>query len=343
MEIEYIDIGELQPYEFNARHHGKDDVEKIAASIKEFGMNDPIGIWNGIIVEGHGRLLACKELGIKTVPVIRLDHLTDEQRRAYTLAHNKTAENSRWDFDILDQELDKIVDIDMSNFGFDVESFGKDDEPGEAEPKKNERERTFDAYRLRDIDLSRCTEKWQMPRLKATQYVPEDLISFNYMLTSDEYEKGIHFFIDDYQFERMWNDPHKYTDRLKQFDCCLTPDFSLYQEMPLPEQIYNVFRSKLIGQIMQDTGITVIPTLQWCRPDSYEFAFDGLEPGGVYAISTIGVKQQAEARKLFDDGMDEAIRVLNPTHIICYGGDIGYKFPCEVSYIGNHNAERFGK
>lgn len=123
LEIEYIKIENLKPYEKNARKHQKEDVETIKASIKEFGMCDPIGIWgeNNIIVEGHGRLMALKELGYEEVPCIRLDFLSDEQRRAYALAHNKTAEMSDWDFDLLDSELDNILDIDMTEFGFDME------------------------------------------------------------------------------------------------------------------------------------------------------------------------------------------------------------------------------
>ena len=100
LKIEYIDINKITPYENNARKHQKADVEAIKKSIEAFGMNDPIGVWSdkNIIVEGHGRLLALKELGYKEVPCIRLDQLTDEQRKAYALAHNKTAELSEWDF-----------------------------------------------------------------------------------------------------------------------------------------------------------------------------------------------------------------------------------------------------
>ena len=92
----------------------------IVKSIEEFGMNDPIGIWSdeNIIVEGHGRLLACLQLGMEEVPCIRLDHMTDEQRRAYALAHNKTAELSAWDDVLLPAELKDIKAIDMTAFGF---------------------------------------------------------------------------------------------------------------------------------------------------------------------------------------------------------------------------------
>lgn len=122
LKIEYLPVGALRPYERNARKHRKEDMQGIVNSIQQFGFDDPIGIWgpDNLIVEGHGRLLAAKQLGMETVPCIRLDHLNDEQRRAYALAHNKTAENSEWDFEILPEELESIIDIDMSQFGFDI-------------------------------------------------------------------------------------------------------------------------------------------------------------------------------------------------------------------------------
>lgn len=120
LKIEYIDIKKITPYENNARKHQKDDITAIKKSIESFGMNDPIGIWSdkNIIIEGHGRLLALKELGYETVPCIRLDQLTDQQRKAYALAHNKTAELSEWDLDKLSEEL-KFIDMDMEQFGFE--------------------------------------------------------------------------------------------------------------------------------------------------------------------------------------------------------------------------------
>ena len=83
------------------------------------------GIWKDEIVEGHGRLIACKELGYTEVPIIRLDHLSDEERKAYTLAHNKLTMNSDFDLDILNDELDDILNIDMSDFGFDLDVAGE--------------------------------------------------------------------------------------------------------------------------------------------------------------------------------------------------------------------------
>ena len=140
LKIEYVNIGDIKEYENNARHHEDEDVEAIAASIEEFGFNDAIGVWGPemLIVEGHGRYRAALRLGLTMVPVIRLDHLSDEERRAYALAHNKTAELSGWDFMKVDEELDKLTSIDMSLFGFDDLSHDIDKLFDEHEEKQKE-------------------------------------------------------------------------------------------------------------------------------------------------------------------------------------------------------------
>ena len=121
MEIIRLKIEDLKPYEKNAKQHPQEQIEQIKKSIEQFGMNDPIAVWGekNIIVEGHGRLEALKQLGVTEVPCIRLDHLTDEERKAYTLAHNKLTMNSDFDLDILNDELDEIFNIDMADFGFE--------------------------------------------------------------------------------------------------------------------------------------------------------------------------------------------------------------------------------
>ena len=128
LSIEYVDINSITPYEHNARAHKDADVEAIKNSILKFGFKDPIGVWHNTIVEGHGRLLAAKALGMETVPVIRLDDLTDEQRKAYALAHNKTAELSDWDWDVLASELEELSDFDMSEYGFDIPEIDRNGE-----------------------------------------------------------------------------------------------------------------------------------------------------------------------------------------------------------------------
>lgn len=120
LQVEYVDINSINPYPNNAKLHPAEQIEQIKKSIEQFGMNDPIGVWHDEVVEGHGRLIACNELGYKEVPIIRLDDLDDEQRRAYMLVHNQLTMNSDFDYQLLDIELDNI-DIDMEQFGFDAE------------------------------------------------------------------------------------------------------------------------------------------------------------------------------------------------------------------------------
>lgn len=116
LSIEQMPVEALTPYAHNTRAHHNEDISQIARSIERYGFNDPIAVWSdkNIIVEGHGRLMAAKSLGLTTVPVIRLDHLTDEQRREYGIMHNKTAELSDWDWEQLEHEL---AEVDLSEFG----------------------------------------------------------------------------------------------------------------------------------------------------------------------------------------------------------------------------------
>lgn len=127
LKIEYLPIDELKPYENNTKIHTPEQVKQIKNSIRDFGMNDPIAIWSkeNVIVEGHGRLMACKELGLKKVPVIRLDELTDDQRKAYTIAHNQLTMSTGFDLDKLAEEL-KTIDLNLGDYGIEPTDFGID-------------------------------------------------------------------------------------------------------------------------------------------------------------------------------------------------------------------------
>ena len=134
MEIVKIKIKDLTPYEKNAKLHPKEQIEQIKLSIQQYSMCDPIGVWGekNIIVEGHGRYLELKELGYDEVECIRLDHLTDKERKEYTLVHNKTTMDTGFDLDLLVPEL---AELDLSDFSFD---FGIEDEDEETEIVEDE-------------------------------------------------------------------------------------------------------------------------------------------------------------------------------------------------------------
>lgn len=122
LKVEYASLDSLKEYKMNCKLHPQEQIEQIKKSIQEFGFNDPIAVWHdNEIIEGHGRLLAAQELGLDVVPIIRLDHLADEERRAYMLVHNQLTMNSGFDADLLDIELDNI-NMDMEQFGFELKT-----------------------------------------------------------------------------------------------------------------------------------------------------------------------------------------------------------------------------
>lgn len=119
LKIEYVPIDSIKPYAGNAKLHPQEQIDQIKKSIELMGFDDPIAVWkNGEIIEGHGRLIAAQQLEMKTVPIIRLDDLTDEQRRAYALIHNKVTMNSGFDMEVLTLELAEIQTFDMESFDF---------------------------------------------------------------------------------------------------------------------------------------------------------------------------------------------------------------------------------
>ncbi len=333
MEIISVPIDDIKSYQNNAKLHPQSQIEQIKQSITDFGFNDPLAIdENNVIIEGHGRFKAIQQMGYTEVPCIRLSHMTEQQKKAYILAHNKLTMNTDFDPDMLAMELEGIIDFDMEEYGFDIPDIF--DEPDDEEPpeKESHRAKTYKEYNLDLLDMNRVEGFYDIPTLEPTQHIPKDLIGFNYMLSSNEKASGIHCFVDDYHFERLWNNPRRYLEKLKEFDCFLTPDFSLYLDMPMAMKIWNVYRSRLIGQFMQDNGVTVIPTISWAESDTFDFAFAGIEKGSVVAISTIGVKTNGTAMKVWKDGVEELIKRIQPEAILVYGGRIPFDYGDTMVY-----------
>ena len=243
--------------------------------------------------------------------------------------------NSDFDLDVLGEELANIIDIDMIDFGFDLPDDTDDQGDGYY---GDERERTSKAYNLDLLDADNLTNDfWQMPIIRNDGHIPKDLIGFNYAKTSDNKDAGIHFYVDDYQFERIWNDPDKYVDILMEYDCILSPDFSLYMDMPMAMKIWNVYRSRFIGAFFQSFGINVIPTISWAERETYKFCFVGIPKGSIVSVSTVGVKNSKESLAIWNDGMGAMIDAIQPEAIIEYGGDVGFDYKdIKVVRFDNH-------
>ena len=335
LQIEYRDVKDLHPYEGNVKRHPKKQIDEIVQSIVLYGFNDPIAVdENNLVIEGHGRLEAVKRLKYDKVPVIVLKGLTDDEKKQYIIVHNKLTMSTGFDIKKLQQEMVKLPTFDFSQFQINrlkVEDF---------EPV-NERMNTVKQYNLDLYDKTETSGFYQMPIISNDGFIPSSLIGFNYANTTKNKKCGLHMFIDDYQFDRLWNSPDSYIDLLKSYECVLSPDFSLYMDMPMAMKVWNIYRSRLLGHYWQQCGIKVIPTISWAEPDTFSFCFDGIPEGSIVAVSTIGVKRQNDSMKIWTDGIDAMIQKIKPTTIIEYGGDIGYDYKgIEVVRFSNEVTER---
>ena len=161
---------------------------------------------------------------------------------------------------------------------------------------------------------------YNIPALKSATFTVDNWISFNYAKGCEEPDQhGIHFFIDDYQFMRLWTNADMYVDMLKLFQAVCTPDFSVYTDFPKAIQLYNHYRKHWLGAYWQERGVKVIPTIGWSDEDSFEWCFDGEPVGGMVAVSSVGTQGNKRSAYLFEVGYNEMKRRLKPDTIVMYG------------------------
>ncbi|MBP5288445.1 MAG: DUF4417 domain-containing protein [Clostridia bacterium] len=129
-------------------------------------------------------------------------------------------------------------------------------------------------------------------------------------------EKGVHHFVDDYRFNGTYDHPEKSLSRYLQYAFVLTPDFSTYADMNLWRQLESVAKNRWVGAFWQEKGLLVIPTISWSDARSFEFCFDGVEKGSTVAIGMVGCKQ---SKISFLRGYYAMLDRINPSKIICFG------------------------
>ena len=163
--------------------------------------------------------------------------------------------------------------------------------------------------------------EYDIPQLEPVKSVDIDnWISFNFAKSTKDTERtGVHFFIDDYQFERVWRLPELYGEMLSRFGAVCTPDFSPYADFPKVIQLYNHYRKHWCGAYWQERGLTVIPTITWSSPDTLEWCFDGEPVGGVVALSAVGMLTAPEAKAWLLEGYKEMMRRLEPCRVYWKG------------------------
>lgn len=347
LNVEYVHISTIKQYKGNAKEHPIKQIEQIKASIEEFGFIDPIGVWHNPqtdvdeIVEGHGRYLAAQDLGIEEVPIIRLDDLTDEQRRAYTLIHNKLTMNSGFDVDMLNEELENIFDIDMSMYDLEPIEIPEIEDDWEDDRAPSCQHNVFENQELMQFPI---TNYYGIPQLQPTQTTGDKFLRFMDWKEVDNPEDYIaHFYYDDYKFMSAWREPDKYIERLRKFKAVVCPDFSSYTDFPIVLQILGAYRRNWCGAYWQYMGIDVIPDVQWGNEETYKWCFEGIPKNATVAISSLGVAGQDEWNgkddTLFKQGFDAMMNALDPSTILWYGDKVE---GCEgnIIYIPSYYAEK---
>lgn len=188
-------------------------------------------------------------------------------------------------------------------------SYNWNDQPGK-----------FDVLNLRMVFES--SNEHGIPDLQPTDFVPADLAAWNNPRQRDYAAKNrgaLHFFLDDYRFETAWSAPERLLPRVLTVGASLTPDFSLWRDMPRAGQLWNTYRNRWCGAYWQSQGAEVIPTACWGAPDTFDFCFDGIPPNSIVAISSIGIRSSEIDRQLFRAGLQELISRTQPKLLLAYG------------------------
>jgi hypothetical protein len=172
-----------------------------------------------------------------------------------------------------------------------------------------------------------CWAENELPRIEHNEVTPPPrLISFKECKKSKDYEAGVHFYIDDKEFEQVWTTPERYVELLSKFACVIMPDFSVYNDVALPVQHWNVYRSRVLGMYWQSQGIKVIPTIPFADYEFNCYATIGLPINSIVAVSTVGSIKNYNKRLSFQSGLDVVWHHLHPEIILVYGYTSNFSF-----------------
>lgn len=160
---------------------------------------------------------------------------------------------------------------------------------------------------------------YEFPRIKPTYDIPDKIIVFSKAVSCKEYNQWVHFYEDDYQFERLWRNPKRYLPILKKFKGVILPDFSLYRDMPFVMQLWNIYRSRAIGHWLQIHGVKVIPNIRYGDRRTFKISCDGIQKNCVISVGAHGTMKKKIDKYIFLKGLDVIVKILNPCAIIIYG------------------------
>ncbi len=193
---------------------------------------------------------------------------------------------------------------------------------------------------------------FEFPVIYPCYDIPNRLIPFSKCISANDLDCWVHFYEDDYLFERLWRNPKRYLPILQRYNGVILPDWSLYRDMPLIMQLWNIYRSRAIGAWLQVNGVKVLPNLRYGDKRTYKICTDGIAKRSVIAVGTHGTLKTLEDRTIFVQGLEVVVRRLQPIAIVVYGAcpdsifqkyrDMGikiYKFESEFGKAMNSPEE----
>ncbi|MDR0221771.1 MAG: DUF4417 domain-containing protein [Lachnospiraceae bacterium] len=168
---------------------------------------------------------------------------------------------------------------------------------------------------------ARFSKDHEMPLLKRSDFKPTEGIPFNIANKAKHHSQWLHFYTHDYLFERVWKHHDRYLPLFRRFQGVITPDYSLYREMPLPMQCWNAYRNRALAYWLQGLGINTVPNVRWGDERTYGFVFEGLPKGGTFAICTNGCIETKLDRYYFKKGLAKLVELCQPDTIVNYSSD----------------------
>lgn len=174
----------------------------------------------------------------------------------------------------------------------------------------------FRSYLVNDASFAGDLE---IPVIHPTTVVPKRIAPFSQAISAKDRNLWVHFYEDDVKFERVWNNPKRYLEILSGFEGVIAPDFSVYRDMPLVMQFWNIYRSRAIAHALQSRGVAVIPNLRFGDRRTWEACCLGISKRSVIAVGSHGNIKNVEDRRHFTDGLDYVSNRIEPCAIVFYG------------------------
>lgn len=176
-----------------------------------------------------------------------------------------------------------------------------------------------DVFHAYMVQHAKFDGEMEIPCVKTTEKLPTRLVSFSHAIAEKNHSGFVVFYEHDEKIEALWNQPNRYLPILKRFDGVITPDYSLYYDMPLVMQVWNTYRGKAVGAWLNDNGIPTIPNVRWGDERTYELACLGVERNSTIAVGTHGCIKSKEYKQQFINGFDYVLQRLCPKTVIVYG------------------------